>query len=245
MDNSRWKLTFEYDGTHFKGWQKQPGLRTVQGVIENAFTTLYQLKIKVAGQGRTDAGVHAVDQTAHTDLPDIYSRRRILHAMKGLLPSDVALLEVEQTEPGFHARFDAVARKYHYKIMTRQSPLNRFTSWYVYSELDGEKLHECAEPIVGKHDFVNFCIPPEDEHLTTLCAITESRWTKSKNGWIYQIEGNRFLRHLVRRLVGTMVRVSEGKLSLTDFKKLLEGEKTAGKGFAAPARGLLLEKVRY
>lgn len=242
---ARYKLTFEYDGSHFSGWQKQPDARTVEGVIEKAFSTLYQQEIDVVGQGRTDAGVHARGQTAHVDLPTHYDKDKVLHAMKGLLPEDVALLQIEESHPGFHARFDAVSRRYRYRIINRPSPLQRHYSWYVFSNLDDKILNQCVDLILGEHDFVNFCIPADDEFMTTLCTISESRWIQERDALIYEITGNRFLRHLVRRLVGTMVNVSGGKLKIDEFETLLRGEKTKTKGHTAPAKGLILEQVEY
>jgi tRNA pseudouridine38-40 synthase len=242
---TRYKLTFEYDGTHFSGWQKQPDARTVEGVIEKAFATLYQQEIDIVGQGRTDAGVHARGQTAHVDLPSRYDEDKILHAMKGLLPADVALLKIEKTHPGFHARFDANSRRYRYMIISRPSPLQRNYSWYVFSNLDEELLNQCADLILGEHDFINFCIPADDEFMTTLCTISESRWIPQGDILIYEITGNRFLRHLVRRLVGTMVNVSDGKLTIEEFEALLRGKNTDTKGHTAPAKGLILEQVVY
>ena len=245
MSTNRWKLTFEFDGSDFYGWQAQPDVRTVEDEIEKAFSTLYQQSIDIVGQGRTDAGVHAFGQVAHANLPDTYDRRRLLHAMKGLLPRDVALLNAEQTQEDFHARFDAISRAYTYKIVKRPSPLNRNRAWYVYSAIDSTKLKECAKLVHGEHDFINFCIPPDEKEMTTICTITESGWMLDQHRLTYTIAGNRFLRHMVRRLVGTMVRVSEGKLSTDNFKQLLSAEKIQAKGHSAPACGLYLKKVSY
>lgn len=245
MSTNRWKLTFEFDGSDFYGWQAQPDVRTVEDEIEKAFSTLYQQPIDIVGQGRTDAGVHATGQVAHVDLPDKYDRRRLFHAMKGLLPRDVALLNAEQTRDDFHARFDAVSRSYDYQIVTRPSPLNRNRAWYVYSAIDRAKLKECAKLVLGEHDFINFCIPPDEKEMTTICSISESRWKVDQHQMTYTITGSRFMRHMVRRLVGTMVRVSEEKLSINDFKHLLSAEKTQAKGHSAPACGLYLKEVSY
>jgi tRNA pseudouridine38-40 synthase len=242
---TRHKLTFEYDGTHFRGWQRQPEERTVQGVVETALSTLYQQKIEIAGQGRTDAGVHAKGQTAHADLPDRFENRRILHAMRGLLPPDVALLQIEKTSPDFHARFDAVSRTYSYHLLTRPSPLTRHISWYHHAVMKEEALNRCAGMIIGTHDFVNFCIPAEDPHQTTTCIITKSFWKKRDKSWCYGITGSRFLRHMVRRLVGSMVQVNDGKISVEEFEEMLSGPASHQKGHSAPASGLILEKVQY
>jgi len=241
----RYKLTFEYDGTDFSGWQKQPDARTVESTVEKAFSTLYQQEIDVIGQGRTDAGVHARGQVAHVDLPDRFPTSRILHAMKGLLPEDVALLDVEIVPDDFHARFEAQSRSYRYQVINRPAPLMRQQAWQVNGRLDEAILQQCAELVIGEHDFVNFCIPSGDEHQTTICTISQTCWKKEGDLLIYEITGNRFLRHLVRRLVGTMVKVSVGEILVDDFNQLLLGEKTTQKGHTAPAQGLILERLEY
>ena len=241
----RYKLTFEYDGTEFSGWQIQPDTRTVEGVIEDAFSTLFQQPVDIIGQGRTDSGVHALNQTAHADLTEKYSEDRILYAMRGLLPDDVALLNIEEVPEDFHSRFDALSRKYRYSILTKPSPLHRHTSWFVHGDINFNLLKSCAELIIGTHDFINFCIPPESPEMTTTCSIKKSEWIKDDNGFTYFIEGDRFLRHLVRRLVGSMVETALGKLTIDEFESLLNGPEQKQKAHSAPAHGLTLVEVTY
>jgi len=241
----RWKLTFEYDGSSFKGWQKQPNQRTVEGEIEKAFSKLYQTEIDITGQGRTDAGVHAKAQTAHADLPSTFQKGELMHAMSGLLPRDIALLDAEPVPPDFHARFDAVSRTYLYFLVNRKSPLYRKYAWCCTYTLDFEILSSLAETLVGEHDFNNFCIPPNESELTTKCAIIESRWEKKDELFYYHIEGNRFLRHMVRRLVGSMVQAASKKINTKTFNTLLIGKEVSKKGHSAPAQGLYLERVSY
>lgn len=243
--SDRYKLTFEYDGTDFNGWQKQPGARTVQGVIEKALSTFYQEEITITGQGRTDAGVHAKAQVAHADLPSTYDINRILRAMNGLLPKDVALQKATKVDNDFHARFYAKSRCYQYNVIERLSPLMRNYSWSLFKPISFSRLHECADMVIGEHDFINFCIPPEESEMTTICTIHQSMWEKQDDVLTYHIEGNRFLRHLVRRLVGAMVQVADGTLQVSDFQLLLSGGKTDRKAHAAPAKGLTLLKVKY
>lgn len=245
MKNKRYKLILEYDGTNFNGWQNQPEGRTVQGVMEEALSTFYQKNILIVGQGRTDAGVHARGQVAHTDLPSLYNTNRIYRAMSGLLPKDVALLQAEEVHVEFHARFDAISRTYQYQVLERTSPLLRNYSWSVFKPLSVERLHTCADMILGEHDFINFCIPPDKEEISTICEIIQSSWKKEGDLLTYQIEGNRFLRHLVRRLVGSMIQVADGTLQISDFQYLLSGESTDRKGHSAPAKGLTLLQVKY
>lgn len=243
--SNRYKLTFEYDGTNFNGWQKQPEGRTVQGVIEEALSTFYQQHIEIVGQGRTDAGVHARGQVAHADLPSVYNIHRINRAMSGLFPKDVALINVEKVNDNFHARFHAKSRTYQYRVLEKKSPLRRNYFWFIFKPVSFELLDKCAEMILGEHDFINFCIPHDTSEMTTICTIYQSFWKKEDDSLIYQIEGNRFLRHLVRRLVGAMVQVADGTLQTHDFQQLLFAQPTDRKAHAAPPKGLCLMNVNY
>lgn len=241
----RWKLVFEYDGTDFSGWQRQPNARTVEQEIETAFSTLYQDDIDIIGQGRTDAGVHARGQVAHVDLPSKFTSHKLIHAMRGLLPKDIALLKAEATHRDFHARFSATERSYSYKVMQRHSPLMRKRVWSCGYLLDQVQLEEMAERVKHTRDFVNFCIPDEDQLLTTESSITISRWKMDGDVLLYRISANRFLRHMVRRLVGSMVQVASGRKPMSLFKDLLEGQQVNQKGHSAPAHGLYLDSVSY
>lgn len=241
----RYKLTFEYDGSGFSGWQIQPDVRTVEGEVEQAFSKLYQQDVDLIGQGRTDSGVHAMMQIAHADLPDRFSVKRVIHAMKGLLQDDVALTGMELAPDDFHARFNAASRTYEYKIHTVPSPLRRHFSWHVPGNPDKELLRRCAEIFEGEHDFRNFCIPPDQQEMTTVCTINHSLWMISDNAMVYLIEGNRFLRHMVRRMVGCMIETATGKQSLDELDQLLNGPETEKKAHAAPPHGLTLMRVRY
>ncbi|REL33025.1 tRNA pseudouridine(38-40) synthase TruA [Rhodohalobacter sp. SW132] len=241
----RWKLTFEYDGTKFSGWQKQPRGRTVEQVIEEALSTLFQFDVDIAGQGRTDAGVHAMAQTAHADLPDETERNRFIHAMRGLLPPDVAMTDAVLADPGFHARFHALSRSYLYRIMERKSPLRRHYSWNCGYEIERNVLKKLAGKVLGAHDFRNFCIPPEVENMTTICTVSQSYWFENDGMLCYRVQANRFLRHMVRRLTGAMVREATGKAETGKFEDLLRGEEVRQKAYSAPSHGLCLEYVEY
>lgn len=245
MNTRRYLFTYEFDGTRFKGWQKQPEVRTAEGVAEEALSALFQMPVDLIGQGRTDAGVHARNQTAHADLPQKFEPQRMIHAMKGLLPDDIALKGIRPVADNFHARFHATSRSYSYTIRTTPSPLERHTVWQRYGDLDSAILQQCAEQVIGEHNFVNFCIPPEEEEMTTISKITQSSWEIGDGRFRYQITGSRFLRHMVRRLVGSMVQAASGKISAEAFRELLQSEERARKAHAAPASGLVLEQVHY
>lgn len=241
----RYLLTFEFDGTDFSGWQRQPEGRTVEGEIERAFSQMYQQEINLIGQGRTDAGVHAKAQTAHVDLPEKYSPERVIHAMRGLLPRDVALNKIQKVNPEFHARFDAVSRSYQYRISLQPTPILRNTVWFYNFDIDFDKLIECSDRVLGAHDFINFCVPNNEDFGTTTCVINRSMWTEDDGLLTYEIEGNRFLRHMVRRIVGSMMQVARGRISLERFEYLLSGTEVHQKAHAAPPNGLILMNVRY
>lgn len=243
--NQRYKLFIEYDGSNFSGWQIQPQERTVEGEIEKALSTLYQMEIDVIGQGRTDAGVHALQQIAHVDLPDVYNKRRIIHAMRGLLPEDVTIFSIEKTHAEFHSRFDAASRKYIYRVANRPVPIDRHKIWYSFLDCDLDLLKMCADLVKGEHDFFQFCIPNEDPHLTTRCTIHESNWKIEAGIFNYTIAANRFLRQMVRRLVGTMVQVSAGKIELKKFKEMVMHPTIENSSFTAPPNGLTLVSVEY
>lgn len=248
----RFKLTLEYDGGSFYGWQRQPGVRTVQGELERALATFYQRSISVHGQGRTDRGVHAAGQVAHADLPDNPPAARLVDACRSLLPSDIGLLDIREMSGEFHARFDAVARIYEYRLVTRRSPLNRRYAWQFPYPLDRELLQSCAESLTGDHDFVNFAKLVPGHTAQTRCSVTESEWKFSDHYntgpiqvWTYRIRANRFLRHMVRRLVGTMVGIASGRLEREELVRLLQAGAAGAKGHAAPAAGLVLLGVVY
>lgn len=241
----RWRFTIAYDGTKFLGWQRQNRGRTVQGELERSLSTFCRIPIEVTGQGRTDRGVHAESQVAHADLPDDITASRLLSAMRGLLPWDMAVICAEITDDDFHARFDAISRRYKYQIAILPVPLLRQLHWFNPEPFDHELLHKCAELIIGEFDFRNFARLAGEKNRDTSCVITHSEWVKNEQAWIYRIEGNRFLRHMVRRIVGTSHRVATGRLKIHDFKLLLEEKDVARKGHAAPPEGLILEKVTY
>lgn len=241
---NRWKLTLQYDGTRFAGWQRQPDQRTVQGELEKALSRFFNRETEVMGQGRTDSGVHAEGQVAHSDFPEPVEPDRLLRAMRSLFPPDMSLIRVEAVHPDFHARFDAISRCYRYQIALRPVPLMRHLYWMVPYSPEPEVLRRCAELIKGHHDFKNFS-RIEDERLNSHCTITRSEWTIEDDSLHFRIEGDRFLRHLVRRLTGSMVQVATGRVSLEEYKEMLEGGNVARKGHSAPACGLVLEAVRY
>jgi tRNA pseudouridine38-40 synthase len=240
----RYKLTIEFDGTNFSGWQIQPTDRTVEQTLEEAFSKVLQQPIDLIGQGRTDAGVHARGQVAHVDLAEETDIEKLLTGVNGLAGNEIQVVGYEIADPEFHARFDAISREYEYTITQRRMPLQRHFSWVLRQPVDIDILHECSALLDGEFDFAGFSKFNED-NFTTLCEIQLSEFLVEGEVIRYRIRANRFLRNMVRRLVGTMVRVAQGKMTKEQFKEVLKMPGSAFPTYTAPAKGLVLEKVFY
>lgn len=242
----KYKLIIEYDGTDYSGWQIQPTDLTVEGQLEEAFSIIFQQDIDLIGQGRTDSGVHAAGQVAHVDLPDTFAPDEVKHKVNNLVGKKIQIVHIEEVSEDFHARFDASSREYEYTLTTRWMPLKERYSWQMNRPLDVNKLKECAALLKGEFDFAGFSKFNEDNY-TTLCEIQRSEFFVDEEGEVirYRIRANRFLRNMVRRLVGTMVRVAQGKMSIKDFKQVLEQPEQNIPTYTAPAKGLVLQKVFY
>jgi tRNA pseudouridine38-40 synthase len=241
------KLTLEYDGGDFAGWGRQPGLRTVQEELERALRTVLgelgddgePLNLSVAG--RTDRGVHAWGQVAS------YAHEAVDPArLNGLLDDDVAVLEAEPAPAGFDARRDAVSRTYCYRVLRRRarSALERGRLLWWPGELDAGALAECADAIVGRHDFTAFT-PTESEHTRFHCDVARAEWRGESELLEFWIEADIFLRHMNRVLVGTMLEVASGRRTVEELRALLDGRPRPEAGATAPAHGLALAAVRY
>lgn len=240
----RYKMLIEYDGTDFCGWQKQPNAVTIEGEIEAALARILQQPVDVIGQGRTDSGVHAEAQVAHLDLPEDIGTDRLLYALLGVLPDGIGVWNLEKTDADFHARFDALSRSYRYQLALRPKPLQRAASVMVLQELDLEAMKVCAKKVQGTHNFDSFT-KPDNQNPDSSCEVTRSEFTTSDSMLTYHIKANRFVRHMVRRLLGTMLQVGKGKIGVGKFMDLIESPSKEKDAFGASAKGLILEKVSY
>lgn len=240
----RYKISIEYDGSRYSGWQKQPNSNTVEEEIESAFSRILAEPTDVIGQGRTDRGVHAEEQVAHFDFPDELDPHQIKYALLGVLPHDIAVWDMRRIHDDFHARFDAAARRYRYQIIRRPAPLLRSVSEMVLDELDLDAMFRCAQKVEGIHNFDSFT-KPDNENPDSVCEVTESSFSENGYQLCYHIEANRFVRHMVRRLIGTMIEVGKGKRTTAEFMDMIDNPSKNKNGHGAAAKGLILERVSY
>ncbi|MDH4223518.1 MAG: tRNA pseudouridine(38-40) synthase TruA [candidate division Zixibacteria bacterium] len=238
------KLKFEYDGTEFCGWQRQPNARTVQGKIENKLKQILGEDISLTGSGRTDAGVHALAQVANFKTESTLDLNSILKGLNSLLPEDILLKDIEEVDLDFNSRFRAKSRVYQYRIYLGKNVFLRRYVWEVFYNLDFEKIEQTARLIQGKHDFTSFCVA-ESSREENICEVQKAIWEKKMENLEFEIESNRFLHTMVRSLVGTMIDVGRGYFSLEDFKNILKSRDHKKAGLTAPAKGLYLVKVNY
>ena len=237
----RLKLTLEYDGTAFRGWAVQPGLRTVESEFQAALTQVYSGWRGLAVAGRTDTGVHALGQVASVDVEGGPPADRAAEALNAVLPGDLAVIGGEEAEPDFHARHSARSRSYRYRILRRrnQSPLEAHRSWWYPKPIDEVALADSAELLLGKHDFRAFT-PTTTQHAVLRRTVLEARWLERGELLEFEITANSFLRHMVRTLVGTMLELPPERIG-----ELLEGQDRSNAGTTAPPWGLYLEQVQY
>lgn len=240
----RYKITIQYDGTHYFGWQMQSHKRTIQKEIEAALAPLNNNKrVKVTGAGRTDTGVHAFGQVAHFDLDTNLQITQLLKALNARLPHDIRIIDVAQTSDEFHARFSAKRRHYRYQCYLGDNLLFKNQSWSI-GEIDKSILDIFAKKIEGTHNFLSFS-KLNKQLENTLCSIYQSKWFKTEKMLIFNVCGNRFLHHMVRYLVGTMVAGAQDKISLDYFEDLLINPQKSVKIFKAPPEGLILLGIDY
>ena len=242
---SRYKIIVQYDGSCFSGWQLQKEKKTVQGEIENALKVISATRIRVPvhGSGRTDAGVHAFGQVAHFDLDTKLSNVELCNAINSNISKYCKIASVTEISSDFEARFNAIKRLYRYQVYTGNSILYRNQAWII-NDINIDLLKSLSEIIIGEHDFLSFSkFNPNKSNTKSI--IYDSIWKKDNSMLIYEISGNRFLHHMVRYIVGTMVQVARGRFTINEFKSLLHQPRKNVQIHRAPACGLILLRVEY
>ena len=238
------KILIEYDGTNYSGWQRQDNARTIQGEIEEVLLKIFREKVGIAGAGRTDAGVHARGQVANFRTKTDRKNREIEASLNALLPEDIAIRDVAEVAPDFHARFSARERCYSYLITRRPSAILRNYSWRVGYKLDVELMKKSATALTGSKEYGSFCTG-RSEVGDVRCTVASACWEEQDSSLLFTIRSNRFLHGMVRSLVGTMVNVGRGYTTLDDFLGMLAKNDRREAGPAAPPAGLVLESVIY
>ncbi len=242
----RYFVELSYDGTHYHGWQVQPNAATVQQTLEQAFTTLLKEEIALTGCGRTDTGVHASYFVAHfdSDTEDIDLQEELVFRLNGYLPDDIAIHAISRVDDAMHARFSATYRQYIYMIRKTKPLFNRPFCYYYYADLDVERMNAASGILKEYNDFTSFSKLHTDVK-TNDCKIMEAVWTAHDDGYDFEIRADRFLRNMVRSIVGTMIEIGSGKMAPEEIRTVIEAKDRSLAGTSAPAKGLFLVDVGY
>lgn len=240
----RYFIKLAYKGTNYFGWQYQPDAISVQETLNKALSTLLKTNIDILGAGRTDSGVHAKEMFAHFDYETEIDTKKIVHKLNSFLPKDIAIFDLFKVHDDAHARFDATKRTYEYHIHTKKNAFESDDSWYYSLPLDVEKMNEACKILFEYIDFECFSKTHTDVN-TFNCKIFEANWKQNEDKLVFTISADRFLRNMVRAIVGTMINIGSGKVSLNDFRKIIESKNRSKAGFSVPAHGLYLTKIEY
>ena len=240
----RYFVEISYLGSAYHGWQRQPNALSIQQVLEESFTTLLSSPIELVGAGRTDTGVHAHQMFAHFDVDLIEDEAHLIFRLNRLLPNDISILSLKQVKPDAHARFDALLRIYHYKIVERKDVFEFPLSHSVIQSLDQEAMQKACDLILGTKDFQCFSKSNTDVK-TFICTITVARFISIDHGMIFEITADRFLRNMVRAIVGTLLEIGQNKYSYTHISDVLASKNRSDAGPSAPAKALSLVSIDY
>ena len=239
----RYFIELSYDGTPFVGWQRQTAGDSVQLCLEDALSILFRKPISIVGAGRTDAGVHAHQLFAHVELDQLIEQD-LRYRLNKLLPKEIAVRNIILVAQDAHARFDAVSRSYRYQITTQKNPFLQKRSYQFFKPLDVELMNLAAKILIDHKDFKCFSKSKTDVK-TYICDIQHAHWKQNGSELVFYIQANRFLRNMVRAIVGTLIEVGLRKISISDFKSILASRDRSQAGYSVPAHGLYLENVNY
>lgn len=242
----RYFIYLAYEGTNYHGWQVQPNGISVQECLQKALSTLLRTSMEVVGAGRTDAGVHAKLMVAHFDFEGTMMNLTLLtDKLNRLLPHDISIYKVCEVKPDAHARFDAVSRTYKYYVTNVKSPFNRHLKWRMHTALDYAKMNEAARIMFDYIDFTSFSKLHTDVK-TNNCKMMHAEWTQEdETTWVFTVQADRFLRNMVRAIVGTLVEVGSGKISIEQFRQVIEQKDRCKAGASVPGQALFLVDIEY
>ena len=242
----RYFIRFAYDGTAYCGWQVQPNGLSVQEVLTKALCTILRTEdIEIVAAGRTDAGVHARNMVAHFDVEDrLPAGLDLVNKLNSLLPSDISVIEIREVKPEVHARFDALSRRYEYHLVLQKDVFRHPFAMRIYNPLDFDRMNEAAKILFEYTDFTSFSKLHTDVK-TNNCKIMAARWEQREDEWIFIVEADRFLRNMVRAIVGTLLEVGRGKMTIDEFRQVIDAKNRCNAGSSVPAKGLFLVEVAY
>lgn len=241
----RYFITFSYDGTAYHGWQIQPHSLSVQEELQKAMSILLRKPMEVVGAGRTDTGVHARKMVAHFDYDEEVDCPQLVYKLNKLLPRDIAVQQVEPVAEDMHARFSAKSRTYHYFVHMGKNPFLRSYSWQVYGNIDFELMNQAASVLMECKDFTSFSKVNTDTK-TNDCTITEAHWDRvGEDQWCFTITANRFLRNMVRAIVGTLMEVGRGRMTIEQLRRVINAKDRCCAGDSVPGNALFLVQVKY
>jgi tRNA pseudouridine38-40 synthase len=240
----RYFFEVSYHGKNYNGWQSQHNAIGVQTVVEETLTKLFRTSIKITGSGRTDTGVHCEQQFFHVDIEKEFDADVMVMKANAFLPKDIAIYSIKKVKPTASARYDALERSYRYEITRKKNPLLEGLAWHYFKTTDIQTMNRAAALLVGEHDFECFSkVKTDVNHF--LCDIKKAEWKEDHDKLIFFITANRFLRGMVRSVVGTLLDVGSEKISISDFQKIIESRDRKKAGANVPPYGLYLTKVKY
>ena len=244
LPSMRYLFEISYLGTHYHGWQSQANAVGIQEVVENALSTILRTPIAIVGSGRTDTGVHCVQQFFHADIDKTFRSEKLVVQLNSFLPPDIAIRTVVPIRPDASARYDAVERTYEYHLTTVKNPVLLGRAFHCFKTLDVPTMNRAAALLLGTHDFACFSkVKTDVNHF--VCEVKAAQWNQKGDLLVFTVTANRFLRGMVRAIVGTLLDVGTGKYSVDDFQRILKSKNRKNAGMNVPAEGLYLMRVKY
>jgi tRNA pseudouridine38-40 synthase len=240
----RFFFEIAYNGKNYAGWQSQANALGVQAVVEDVLSKVFRNKVNILGSGRTDAGVHCEQQFFHVDIEKSFDATALIQQLNSFLPKDISIQSVRQAKPDASARYNAIARTYQYRITVRKNPFLEGLAWHFFKAVDVNTMNEAAALLVGEHDFECFSkVKTDVNHF--LCHVKKAEWRTEGDLMEFTITANRFLRGMVRSIVGTLLNVGMGKTSMKEFRQIIQSKDRKKAGANVPPYGLFLTRVKY